>query len=413
MRQRSKKAVLIACICLFFFCICLLSSVPEENAPDANIHTPALTGTDAFSELSEETAEPPETVSSEESSAEQSSQIEPQTESWHPEPDPPDLTLSCVKLSPSDLAPYSGNACITVNDNVPYFSETDLLQTSSFEFYSPLDSLGRCGVVYACIGQELMPTVPRGEMGQIKPSGWHTVKYNGIIDQNYLYNRCHLIGYQLTGNNTDARNLITGTRYLNVEGMLPLENKVANYVKESGNHVLYRVTPLFEGDDLLAGGVLLEARSLEDDGEGIEFCVYCYNVQPYILIDYADGSSRLNENLSNSKEPSAEPSGKPSSEPSAKPSPTPSAEPSQAPSLTPAPPETPTPPSAPSEQPSTGKYAVNARNGKIHITGKCPATGDGEGAMTKPVYFDTYEEAEAYSIQNSPGQSKRKCGNCW
>lgn len=363
MKQGAKEVVLITCICLFFFCIFLLSPYPEENATDANISAPE----------------------------EQPSQMEAPEDAPGAEQTPPDLTASCAKLSPSDLAPYSGSARININDNVPYFSESDLLQTASFEFYSPLDSLGRCGVAYACIGRDLMPTENRGEIGQIRPSGWHTVKYYGIVDHNYLYNRCHLIGYQLTGNNADARNLITGTRFLNVEGMLPLENMVADYVKRSGNHVLYRVTPLFEGDDLLARGVLMEARSLEDGGEGVEFCVYCYNVQPDILIDYADGSSKLDGNLSAALEPSAEPS--------------------VIPSPTPAPSETPMP--VPSEQPDTGKYAVNAKNGKIHITGKCPATGNGESAMTKPIYFDTYEEAEAYSIQNSPGQSKRKCGYCF
>ena len=425
-KDLKKKTVLLICICLAFFCICLFPSNPEESAADTNISAPASAGTDEVFEMPGETEE---TISSDISLEDMPSEPEVPSESPGAEHTPPDLTVSCAKLSPSDLAPYSGSASIAINGNVPYFSEGDLLQTASFEFYNPLDSLGRCGVVYACIGRDLMPTEARGEIGQIKPSGWHTVKYNGVIDQNYLYNRCHLIGYQLTGNNADARNLITGTRFLNVEGMLPLENRVADYIKESGNHVLYRVTPLFEGDNLLASGVLMEARSLEDDGEGVEFCVYCYNVQPNILIDYADGSSRLDENLSAAREPSAEPSvqpsqtpsAEPSTAPSAKPSPTPSVKPSTEPSakplpepsLTPAPSETSTPLPEPSEQPNMGKYAVNAKNGKIHITGKCPATGDGKNAMTQPVYFDTYEEAEAYSIQNSPGQSKRKCGNCF
>ena len=179
-----------------------------------------------------------------------------------------------------------------VNGNVPYFSEEELT-TQSFESYSGLDDLGRCGAAYACVGLDLMPTEERGSIGNVRPTGWHTVKYNDIIDGNYLYNRCHLIGYLLSGENANERNLITGTRYLNVQGMLPYENRIADYVTESGNHVLYRVTPVFEGENLLASGVLMEARSVEDGGEAISFCVYAYNVQPGIAIDYATGESAL------------------------------------------------------------------------------------------------------------------------
>ena len=192
-------------------------------------------------------------------------------------------------FSVTDIPAYSGTPYVAINDNVPQFSETDLT-TTSYEFYSELDELGRCGVVYACIGQDLMPTEERGEIGQVKPTGWHTVKYE-VVDGNYLYNRCHLIGFQLSGENANACNLITGTRYMNVEGMLPFENMVADYVKETGNHVMYRVTPIFEGDNLLATGVQMEAMSVEDDGEGILFNVFCYNVQPQITIDYVSGES--------------------------------------------------------------------------------------------------------------------------
>ncbi len=178
---------------------------------------------------------------------------------------------------------------VIVNDNVPFFTESDL-STEAFEHYSDLDGLGRCGVAYANVCQEIMPTEERGSIGMVKPSGWHTVKYDGI-DGNYLYNRCHLIGYQLSGENANVKNLITGTRYLNVQGMLPFENEVAEYVKSRGNHVLYRVTPLFEGNDLVARGVLLEAESVEDKGKGVQFNVFCYNVQPGVTIQYADGSS--------------------------------------------------------------------------------------------------------------------------
>ena len=184
---------------------------------------------------------------------------------------------------------YSGSPFVAVNGNVPFFTKGELT-TKSFEVYSDLDSLGRCGTSYANVCTDTMPTQPRGDIGPVKPTGWHTVKYNGI-DGNYLYNRCHLIGFQLTGENANEKNLITGTRYLNVTGMVPFENMVADYVKETGNHVLYRVTPIFTGNDLLADGVLMEAESVEDAGAGILFCVFCYNVQPGITINYADGSS--------------------------------------------------------------------------------------------------------------------------
>ncbi len=205
-------------------------------------------------------------------------------------------TIKAVTISASKaedilqkVPAYQDAAYVTVNDNVPFFSENDLT-TEAFERYSDLDSLGRCGVAYANVCQEIMPTEERGSIGMVKPSGWHTVKYNGI-DGNYLYNRCHLIGYQLSGENANEKNLITGTRYLNVQGMLPFENQVAEYVKSTGNHVLYRSTPLFEGNELVARGVLLEAESVEDQGKGLQFNVFCYNVQPGVTIEYADGSS--------------------------------------------------------------------------------------------------------------------------
>ena len=188
---------------------------------------------------------------------------------------------------------YSGSPYVAINDNQPYFSDSDLT-TTSFESYSDLDSLGRCGVAYACVSTDTMPTEERGSIGQIKPTGWHTVKYD-CVDGKYLYNRCHLIGYQLTAENANEQNLITGTRYLNVDGMLPFENMVADYIKETDNHVLYRVTPIFDGDNLVASGVLMEAKSVEDKGEGICFCIFCYNVQPGLNIDYATGESTLAE----------------------------------------------------------------------------------------------------------------------
>ena len=188
-----------------------------------------------------------------------------------------------------EIPAYSGTPYTEVNGNKPYFTEADLT-TQSFETYSELDSLGRCGVAYANVGQDLMPTEPRGEIGAVKPTGWHLVKYDNV-DGKYLYNRCHLIAYMLAAENANPQNLITGTRYLNVQGMLPFETKVCDYVKNTGNHVLYRVTPIFDGDNLLADGVLMEAYSVEDAGEGISFCVFAYNVQPGIGIDYATGDN--------------------------------------------------------------------------------------------------------------------------
>lgn len=186
---------------------------------------------------------------------------------------------------------YDGKAYVAVNNNEPFFTDSDMT-TTAFENYSDLDSLGRCGVAYANICKEIMPTEERGKIGMIKPSGWHTVKYDVIKDR-YLYNRCHLIGYQLAGENANPKNLITGTRYLNVEGMLPFENLVADYVNNTGNHVLYRVTPMFSGSNLVANGVLIEAKSVEDNGGGILFNVYCYNVQPGVGINYENGDSWL------------------------------------------------------------------------------------------------------------------------
>ena len=176
-----------------------------------------------------------------------------------------------------------------INSNEPYFTDEDLT-LEPFERFSDLDHLGRCGVAYANVCRELMPTEPRGEIGQVKPSGWHTVKYDWV-DGKYLYNRCHLLGFQLTGENANKKNLITGTRYMNVDGMLPFENMIDDYVEETGNHVLYRVTPIFEGENLVANGVLMEALSVEDAGEGVRFNVFCYNAQPGVVIDYATGES--------------------------------------------------------------------------------------------------------------------------
>lgn len=198
-------------------------------------------------------------------------------------------------LSVDEIPAYSGQAAIEINQNVPGFTESDYT-TEAFEQYSPLDGLGRCGIAYACVGEEIMPTEERGAIGMVKPSGWHTVKYD-FVDGKYLYNRCHLIAYMLSDENANTENLITGTRYMNTEGMLPYENQVADYVHDTGNHVLYRVTPLYERDNLVASGVEIEASSVEDKGKSLSFHVYCYNVQPGVTIDYATGDSALAEDL--------------------------------------------------------------------------------------------------------------------
>ena len=204
----------------------------------------------------------------------------------------PDAAVTSLTQAMQDgLVPeYSGEAYVVLNQNEPFFTEEQKAKTESFETYSPLDDLGRCQSAFACIGQDLMPTQERGSISQVKPTGWQSVEYP-FVDGGYLYNRCHLIGFQLTGEDANEENLITGTRYLNIEGMLPFENMVADYVTETGNHVLYRVTPYFAGEELVARGVFMEGYSLEDEGEGITFCVYAYNVQPGVVIDYATGQS--------------------------------------------------------------------------------------------------------------------------
>lgn len=189
----------------------------------------------------------------------------------------------------SNIPDYNGRSYVTLNNNVPNFTEKDL-KKDTFENYSDLDYLQRCGVAFAKVGRETMPTEKRGSIGMIKPSGWHTIKYD-IVDGKYLYNRCHLIGYQLTGENANEKNLITCTRHMNTKGMLEFENAVAKYVKETNNHVLYRVTPIFENDNLLAKGVQIEAQSVEDNE--ISFNVFVYNVQENIEINYANGDSKL------------------------------------------------------------------------------------------------------------------------
>lgn len=190
-----------------------------------------------------------------------------------------------------NIPEYTDKEYIIINNNEPYFTEEDYT-LKSFEKYSDLDLLGRCGVAYAKVGIDTMPTTERGSIGMIKPTGWHTIKYD-IVNGKYLYNRCHLIGYQLTGENDNEKNLITCTRQMNIGPMLEYENKVADYIKKTNNHVLYRVTPVFKDSNLLATGVEIEAYSVEDNGKGIKFNVFIYNVQEGIEIDYATGDSKL------------------------------------------------------------------------------------------------------------------------
>ena len=195
-----------------------------------------------------------------------------------------------IPVNIEDVPKYRGIPFVEINDNKPSFSDKD---KDRVEEYSKLDKLGRCGPAFANVGKELMPTSPRESIRDVRPSGWHTVRY--------LYNRCHLIAFMLAGENANERNLITGTRYFNVEGMLPFENQVADYVKSTGNHVLYRVRPIFKGNDLVARGVQMEAKSVEDGGKGVSFNVYCYNIQPSIRINYKDGSSQPESKVQKNK----------------------------------------------------------------------------------------------------------------
>lgn len=209
----------------------------------------------------------------------------------------PEIVLPSYNLN--DIPEYDGEAYVVINNNEPFFDD-DELTLDPLEEYSPLDSLGRCGVAKALVGIETMPTEERGSIGMVKPSGWplKQAKYD-FIDGKYLYNRCHLIGFQLAGENANKQNLITCTRYMNTVGMLQFENKVAKYVRDTNNHVLYRVTPMYYFDNLLASGVLMEAYSIEDNGEGIKFNVYVYNVQEGVEINYLNGESKLKDSQKN------------------------------------------------------------------------------------------------------------------
>ncbi len=273
-------------------------------------------------------------------------------------------------LLPDEIPPYSGEAYAVMNRNMPYFTDSDCSE-EPFEQYSELDGLGRCGTAFANICRELMPAKERGPIGHVRPSGWHTVKYD-IVDGNYLYNRCHLIGYQLAGENANEENLITGTRYLNTEGMLPFENQVADYVKETDHHVLYRVTPIFAGENLVADGVLMEAWSVEDNGAGVCFNVFVYNVQPGIGIDFATGESwqedadaeisedgkSVGKNAPKQEEPELKEEPEPKEEPEQTDAPEPKEEPGQT--------DTPEPKEEPEADAWTMEYILNTNTMKFH-----------------------------------------------
>lgn len=278
MRKKRRNILFLIIVCALLFQFFNHSEYLQQIPPSISQYMELIPG---LSEGSPE-ASPDDSLSEDpETNQSESSQV---ILSGPPSPD--------RESSPSwyeALPPYSGEPWVTVNNGVPFFTEEEI-STEAFEHYSELDSLGRCGPAFANVCPETMPTEPRGNIGMIHPSGWHTVKYD-IIKDMYLYNRGHLIGFQLTGENANENNLFTCTRYLNVDGMLPWESQVAQYVQNTGNHVLYRVTPYFHGKNLVASGVLMEAYSVEDSGAGVCFNVYCYNVQPGIVIDYATGDS--------------------------------------------------------------------------------------------------------------------------
>ena len=315
------KSRILSCFLIFALCISTLSACGSDTAPSD--HSPSLSLQVEISDLQDSTPgeteardgfESLDSTSCKGDTVPSQSDAPSASQGQQTESSAPTEITTASSFSLSDVPAYSGKAYISVNGNVPYFTAAELT-TQSFETYSDLDSLGRCGVTYACIGKDLMPTKERGSIGMVKPTGWHTVRYDDLVDGKYLYNRCHLISYQLTGENANTQNLITGTRYLNIEGMLPFENMVADYIQETNNHVLYRVTPIFEGNNLLANGVLMEGYSVEDKGAGVSYCVFAYNVQPGIEIDYATGESKLADSAQQEEQKTATVTPTPSPEP--------------------------------------------------------------------------------------------------
>lgn len=314
----------------------------NENSVGAETQTSSSTSV-AASESAQEAADG-NIIPTEDEDAEKQAQSESEIS-----PGIADTGVESASITLDDIPAYSGQPYVVINNNIPFFTDADMT-TESFENYSALDMLGRCGVAYSCVGQETMPTEKRGSIGMVKPSGWHTVKYN-FVDGKYLYNRCHLIGYQLTAENANERNLITGTRSFNVVGMLPFENMTADYIKETNNHVLYRVTPMYRDTDLVATGVLMEAKSVEDNGDGVLFCVFCYNVEPGVTIDYATGDSYENGEV----KAEATPTPTPTVAPTPTPTPEPIATPTPVPAADPADPE-----------PQGTTYILNTNTKKFH-----------------------------------------------
>ena len=377
------KSRILSCFLIFALCISTLSACGSDTAPSD--HSPSSSLQVEISDLQDSTPgeteerdgfESLDSASCKGDTVPSQSDAPSASQGQQTESSAPTEITTASSFSLSDVPAYSGKAYISVNGNVPYFTAAELT-TTSFETYSDLDTLGRCGVTYACIGQDLMPTKERGSIGMVKPTGWHTVRYDDLVDGKYLYNRCHLIGYQLTGENANTKNLITGTRYLNIEGMLPFENMVADYIQETNNHVLYRVTPIFEGNNLLANGVLMEGYSVEDKGAGVSYCVFAYNVQPGIEIDYATGESKLADGAQQEELKTATVT------------PTPSPEPEKQESVT-------------GSEASQADYILNTNTKKFHYP-TCSSVNDMK-EKNKQEFFGTRDETIALGY--SP------CGRC-
>lgn len=292
LKKRSLAIILAALMCLAVFITGCESnnddtSALSTNAPATNASTNA--STDASTDASTNASTNASTDASTNAPAEDTAQQTQDVQTDAPGDDYSDPITPPATYKPEfTVADYKDKAYVPVNNNEPFFTK-DELTTVAFEYYSEFDSLGRCGYVFSCVGKETMPTDKRGDISY-KPTGWEQNTYS-FVDGGALYNRCHLIAWQLTGENNNKQNLLTGTRYMNVQGMIPFEDMVASYVKETGNHVMYRVTPIFDGNNLLADGVLIEGWSVEDEGEGVCFCVFSYNVQPGVQIDYATGKN--------------------------------------------------------------------------------------------------------------------------
>lgn len=377
------KSRILSCFLIFALCFSMLSACGSDTAPSD--HSPSSSLQVEISDLQDSTPgeteerdgfESLDSASCKGDTVPSQSDAPSASQGQQTESSAPTEITTASSFSLSDVPAYSGKAYTSVNGNVPYFTAAELT-TTSFETYSDLDTLGRCGVTYACIGQDLMPTEERGSIGMVKPTGWHTVRYDDLVDGNYLYNRCHLIGYQLTGENANTKNLITGTRYLNIEGMLPFENMVADYIQETNNHVLYRVIPIFEGNNLLANGVLMEGYSVEDKGAGVSYCVFAYNVQPGIEIDYATGESKLADGAQQEEQKTATVT------------PTPSPEPEKQEPVT-------------GSEASQAEYILNTNTKKFHYP-TCSSVNDMKD-KNKQEFFGTRDEA----ISN--GYSP--CGRC-